>query len=97
MVVGWCFTKPRNYLQISTDIFIFDPGVVVFSNRSWLPDAFRPGLCCIYRAPFGVNYLQSGRIYFEVVQREVSLSSVGAWLLLAQSIGPHWLFILRSR
>ena len=62
-----------------------------------MPGAVRPGLSCIYRAPFGVNYLQSGRIYFEVVQREVSLSSVGAWLLLAQSIGPHWLFILRSR
>ena len=26
----WCFTKPRNYLQISTDIFIFDQG--------WYPD-----------------------------------------------------------
>ena len=40
MVVGWCFTKPRNYLQISTDIFIFDRGYV-FSERSRMPGVLR--------------------------------------------------------
>jgi hypothetical protein len=41
-------------------------------------------LSCTYRAPFGINYLQTGRIYFEGVQRKVWMSSVGAWLLLAE-------------
>ena len=42
MVVGWCFTKPRNYLQISTDIFIFDRGYV-FLRAVRMPGVLRPG------------------------------------------------------
>ena len=45
-----------------------------------MPGVFRPGASYIYRAPFGDNDLQSGRIYFEAVQREVCLPSVGARL-----------------
>jgi len=39
----WCFTKPRNYLQISTDIFIFDRGVVPLTAVDLLPGL---GPCC---------------------------------------------------
>jgi hypothetical protein len=57
------------------------PQVYLFLTGGWYPriqeisaisdaGAVRPGLSSIYRAPFGVNYLQSGRIYFEAVRGE---------------------------
>jgi len=70
-----CFTKPHNDLQISTEIFILTGGW--YSSPSDLGDHWcrvRPGLgvSYIHRAPFGANYLQSGRDLFEAVQCEVS-------------------------
>jgi hypothetical protein len=58
-----CFTKPRNYLQISTEIFILTGGTPFQA----ISDArgFRLGFSCFHGAPLGVNYLQNGRIYFE--------------------------------
>ena len=51
-------TIARNYLQISTEIFIFDRGVLFLSKRSRM--ALSSGLedSYIYRAPFTRNYLQ---------------------------------------
>ncbi len=57
------------------------PQEYLFLTGGWYPriqeisaisdaGAVRPGLSYIYRAPFGVNYLQSGRIYFEAVRGE---------------------------
>jgi hypothetical protein len=57
------------------------PQEYLFLTGGWYPriqeisaisdaGAVRPGLSSIYRAPFGVNYLQSGRIYFEAVRGE---------------------------
>ena len=41
-MVDWCFTKPRNYLQISTEIFILTGG---YPSASDLDDrGLRPGL-----------------------------------------------------
>src|SRR6478609_3599115 len=41
-----------------------------------MPGVIRPGLLCIYPAPFGINDLQKWKIYFEAVQPEVWLPSV---------------------
>ena len=38
-----CFTKARNYRQISTEIFIFDPGGTPSPSDLRMPAAFRPG------------------------------------------------------
>ena len=59
----WCFTKLRNDLQIPQK-YIFDPGVPL--QAAWMAGVFLVmELSYIYRAPFGANDLQSGRIYFE--------------------------------
>ena len=44
-----------------------DNGVLFRIPSVWTSSGVR--LSCIYRAPFGTNYLQSGRIYFEGVKR----------------------------
>ena len=69
-----CFTKARNYRQISTgNIYFLDPGVPLRQRSRTAVVFLALNLSCIYRAPFGANYLQTERIYFEAVQCEVGL------------------------
>ena len=74
-----CFTKPRNHRQISTgSIYFFRPGGYPSPSDSGWPGSSRPWIFpCIYRAPFGVNDLQTVEIYFAAAQHLPRRASVG--------------------
>ena len=80
-----CFTKPSNCLQISTEIFILTGGSVFFPSVSDGPeDLSALGFAVFIVRHSGLIICKTGRVYFEGVQRKVWMSSVGAWLLLAE-------------
>jgi len=80
-----CFTKPSNCLQISTEIFILTGGYS-FSplGLGWPRGFVGLGFPVFIVRHSGLIICKTGRVYFEGVQRKVWMSSVGAWLLLAE-------------